>query len=138
MAQNTAAFIDARIDLIGKDLSTIEENLANFKSSNRLIDFQQNAQVYLTESSSARKQSIELETQLAVAGFLAEFLQDRSKRNETVPVLSLGESSVATLIVEYNRAMIERNRMAENSSAEAEAVRTLDNELQAQRHAILA
>ena len=138
VAQNTAAFIDARIDLIGKDLSTIEENLANFKSSNRLIDFQQNAQVYLTESSSARKQSIELETQLAVAGFLAEFLQDRSKRNETVPVLSLGESSVATLIVEYNRAMIERNRMAENSSAEAEAVRTLDNELQAQRHAILA
>ncbi|MCI5757767.1 MAG: tyrosine protein kinase, partial [Bacteroidales bacterium] len=50
VAQNTAAFIDARIDLIGKDLSTIEENLANFKSSNRLIDFQQNAQVYLTES----------------------------------------------------------------------------------------
>ena len=33
VAQNTAAFIDARIDLIGKDLSTIEENLANFKSS---------------------------------------------------------------------------------------------------------
>lgn len=138
VAQNTAAFIDARIDLIGKDLSTIEESLAQFKSSNRMVDFQQNAQLFLNESSTARKQSIQLETELAVAGYLADFLQDRTKRHETVPVLSLGETSVATLIVEYNRCMIERNRMVENSSTETPAVRNMDNQLQAQRSAILA
>lgn len=136
MAHNTANFIDDRIRLIGEDLNGIENRLADFKRNNQVVDFEKNAQLYLTENSQARSKTIELETNLAVANYLKDFLADRSKKHETVPVLSLDGSSLSPLITEYNRVMIERNRVMENSSEMSPSVRELDRSLDELRNSL--
>lgn len=138
VAYSTASFIDERIRLIGEDLSGVENQMADFKRSNQLISFEQNAQAYIAESTTARKQTIELETELAVTKYLTEFLQDQSKYFETIPVLSLPNATFSTLIAEYNKMMIDRNRLVSNSSESSPAVRDLDRQLASMRSSILS
>ncbi len=138
VAFSTANFIDERIRLIGEDLSGIENRMANFKRNNQLIDFQQNAQAYIAESGTARQQTLELETQVAVARYLTEFLQDRSKTKETVPMLALPNAGFSQLVGEYNKLMIDRNRMEDNSSENSPVVRDLDNQLASMRSSLLS
>lgn len=138
VANSTAAFIDERIRLIGEDLSGVETRMAQFKRNSQLINFEQNAQAYISESSSARKQTLELETQLAVTRYLTDFLQDQSKKFETIPVLSLPNASFSPLITDYNKMMIERNRLVDNSSENSPAVRDLDRQLTSMRSSILS
>lgn len=138
LAFSTAKFIDDRIQLIGQDLSNVENQMAEFKRQNKLIDFTANAQAYITDGSQAHKLTLELETQLAVTRFLADFLQDQSKRTETVPMLSMQGNSLTSLIGEYNKTMIERNRMANNSSEESPIVRDADRQLASLRSSLVA
>lgn len=138
VAYNTARFIDERIRLIGEDLSGVETRMAQFKRSNQLIDFQTNAQAYIAESTTARQQSLQLETQVAVAKYLTEFLQNNSNNHETVPLLAMEGASFATLINDYNMTMIERNRMVDNSSENSPAVRDIDRQLASMRSALLS
>ncbi len=138
VATSTERFIDERIRLIGEDLDLIESRLAQFKRDNNLVDFQQNAQVALAESAEARKQTIELETQVAVARYLTDFLQDKSKMNEPVPMLSLPQATFVSLITEYNKVMIERNRMLGNSSEESPVIRDLERELSSLRTSLIS
>ncbi len=136
VAHSTAQFIDERIHLIGKDLSDIENRMAQFKRNNQLIDFEQNAHTFIAESSTAHRLTLDIEMQLAVACYLREFLQGQSMESKTIPVLSLPNASFAPLINEYNKLMIERNRMADNSSDTSPAVRDLDKQLTAMRSSL--
>lgn len=136
MANSTARFIDERIALIGQELSQVENRMAQFKRNNQIIDFQQSAQLFATESSQARQQTLRLETQLAVSRYLTEFLQDNSNDNEIIPMLSLPNASFAGQISEYNTKMLERNRMRDNSSENSPAVRELDRQLLSLRNSV--
>ena len=138
VANNTAIFIDERIRIIDGERIASRDQMAKFLSDNKLTDFEQSAQMYLTESSAARKQRLELETQVAVARYLTQYLQNSSKRNETVPVLSLPEASFTPLIGEYNNQMLERNRIAGNTSETSPTIREIDNRLASMRSSLLA
>lgn len=137
VATNTASFIDERIRIISNELSGVENRLAGFKRDNSLIDFTSTAQTYITEGSTAHRQVIELETQLAVARYLNEFLDDQAKTHETVPLLNITNASFNTAIADYNKLMIERNRMVENSSETSPAVREADRQLASLRSSIV-
>lgn len=136
MANSTAHFIDDRIALIGQELSQVEDRMAQFKRSNQIIDFQQSAQVFANENSQARQQTLRLETQLAVARYLTEFLQDNSNDNEVIPMLSLPNAAFAGQITDYNTKMLERNRMRDNSNESSPVVRELDRQLLSLRGSI--
>ena len=137
VAQHTAAFINDRIELIGQDLSEVEGQMATFKRDNQIVDFSQNAALYLTEESTARKQALELETQVAVTKYLSDFLQDKSKSTETIPVLTIGNATFGTLIADYNELVMQRNRLQENSSETSPAVRDLDRQIASLRSSLM-
>lgn len=138
ITSNTYNFVEERLRLIGEDLSGVESQMAQFKSNNQIIDIQQNAQAYITESSTARQKTLQLETQLTVAKYLTDFLQDQSKNYETVPTIAAGDASFSTLINDYNKLMIERNRLVTNSSEGSPAVRDADRQLASLRSALIS
>lgn len=139
VAQSTADFIDSRIELIGNELSRVENQLADFKQCNRIINFETSAQLFAQESSTARQRSLALETQLEVAGYLADFLRDNSRQGDVIPVLTgLGDATFATQIAEYNKLVLNRNVLAENSSETAPKIREYDTQLASLRRSILS
>jgi len=139
VAQSTAAFIDSRIELIGSELSKVENQLADFKQRHRIIDFETSAQLFAQEGSSARRQSLALETQLEVAKYLAEFLRNSSHQGDVIPVLTgLDGATFTPQITEYNKLILNRNMLAGNSSETAPKIRELDSQLASLRQSILS
>ena len=138
VAENTAHFIDERIALIGSELSDVENQMANFKQNNRIVDLQSSAQAYLSESAAARSKTIELETQLQVAKYLQDYLHDQGKAHQLIPTLDIPGQGFTQQIQQFNTFMTERNRLAENSSESATVVRSLDQDLAALRKSIMA
>lgn len=137
VAQNTAAFIDERIALIGAELSDVESSLANFKQQNRIIDLQSSAQAFISETATARSKAIEIETQLEVARYLKSFLHDNSKARQLIPALDIPGAGFSNLIHDYNMMMNERNQLALNSNERSNAVVEMDRQLTELRRSII-
>lgn len=139
VAESTARFIDERIRLIGSELSQVENSLAGLKKRIGVTDFKTAADNYMTESADARRETIEMETQRSVAQYLKDFMREQSNAKEPIPVLTgMTSNSLSTHITEYNRMMIERNRMADNSNEQSPLVINLDKQLASLRNAILS
>ncbi len=137
VARHTAEFIDERIRLIDGERIASADELARFMSANGLTDFEQSATISLSENSLARKQRLELETEVTVSRYLMQFLRDNSRSTETIPVLSLPNASFAPLVTEYNKQMLDRNRLVANSSENSPAVREMDARLASLRTSVL-
>jgi uncharacterized protein involved in exopolysaccharide biosynthesis len=60
VAENTAKFIDNRLKMVSQELGAVDSKLANIKSRSKIIDFEDGAQEYLTESSAAKRQNSRL------------------------------------------------------------------------------
>lgn len=138
VAMNTASFIDERIRIIGRELSSVENQLANFKKSNNLVDFVQSSSAMLTATTDARKESLQLETQLNVAHYLNEYLQSHSNNHDLIPALSISDPSFNNQIAKYNDMMNQRNQMVANSSDKQNIIVELDRQLAQMRQAIVS
>lgn len=92
VASSTANFIDKRVMLIGQELTNVENRLASFKQQNSVIDFQEAAGAMTAQSADARQQALQLETQLSVARYLQEFLQNNSNEHQIIPAINLEKS----------------------------------------------
>ena len=136
VAQNTAAFIDERIGIIGAELSSVEGEMAKFKQQNHVVNLQQTAQAVVTEAANARNKVIEAETQLQVARYLLAFLRDQSKNKQLIPALSVPAADAQ--IAQYNTLMNERNRLAVNSNEATQPIAELDRQLSALRTSIIS
>lgn len=136
-AERTAEFIDSRLQLISRELSDVESRFAQFKTSNNIVDLSTTASTMTQQSLQARQQTNQLNTELSVARSLEEYLRTTPGSKDVIPVVStFGNSAVASQINEYNRILLTRNRLADNSSDESPAVREHDRQLEAMRTAI--
>lgn len=137
VAQRTAEFIDDRLELIGKELSQVEQRLASFKQNNRIVDMAATATTMTQQALHARQKTTELETELAVATFLSDHLRSMGTAKEVIPAVpNLSGGALAQQIAEYNRLVLTRNRYAVNSNEETPAIRDLDRQLESLRNAI--
>ncbi|MBQ1973770.1 MAG: capsid assembly protein, partial [Paraprevotella sp.] len=139
IAQSTASFIGERIVLINKDLNEIEGRLAQFKQTHKLVDVEQNARIYMDQARVARERNIQLESKLGVSNYVLEFLKDNSKGTSLIPAIAgVGDAASSVQIEKYNELMLQRNRLAENSSNDNALVKEMDERLSQMRVAIIA
>ncbi len=131
IAQNTADFIDSRINLISKELNSVEESYESFMEQNGLINLQMDASAYLAQTTEARKQLLELETELAVTKYLTDYVIDNSGNNQPIPVVGALGASLASSVAEYNKLTLELVRRAENTSMEGPRMRDISRRLEA-------
>lgn len=136
VALNTAKFIDERIHIIGRELSSVENQLASFKKRNNLVDFAQTSSAMLSATNDAHKESLQLETQLNVARYLNEYLHSHSNNHDLIPALSISDASFNNQIAKYNDMMNQRNQMVANSSDKQNIVVELDRQLAQMRQTI--
>ena len=131
LALNTAQFIDGRIQLIAKELGSVEDSYENFMEQNKLVDLQANAGAFFSESNDVRKRILEMETEIAVSKFLADYMVENANNEQPIPVLSgLGaNTALSSEISEYNKLLFERTRRYDNSSENAPRIREINHKL---------
>ena len=139
IAKSTAEFIDERIQIIAKDLSRVEGELATYKQANRLTSLKEDANAFLQQSAAARQRSIQLESQVGVVQFLLEDLRNNSQGFRLIPTLGgLTDAGIQSQIMKYNDTMLERNRLVESAGETNTKVQQLEAALSQMRSAIIA
>ena len=130
IAINTAAFIDERIEIIKGELGEVEEELAAFKSSHRLMSANETASRYLNESRGYNAEIVKVETKIKLAEYLKEYVLNNKDSFSTIPInTGLGESYIETAITQYNSLAVQRERLIEASSSESPAVKKTESSL---------
>jgi capsular exopolysaccharide synthesis family protein len=112
MATNTASFIEERLHLIAMELSSAETEVEQYKEKYGIVDLSSEAGLYLRESTEYRKRASEIETQLNLVQYVAEFVANEQKQNSLIPAnLGISDASLVALISEYNQMLLQRMRV---------------------------
>ena len=139
IAQSTAAFIDSRIQLIYQELSDVEGRMADFKQSSGLMDIKANSETFLAQSTSARQRTIQAEMQYSMVQYLVDYLTENSKGNSLIPTMGgINDNGIQAQIAQYNQMMLNRNKLAENTSESSPSIKEFDNNLSQMHAAALA
>ncbi|MFN5793763.1 MAG: GumC family protein [Bacteroidota bacterium] len=116
VSKNTSEFISERIKFISQELGEVESEVENYKKSNKLTDITSESELFLQSGNESEKKIIELGSQLKLVEFMLEDLTRRNNSMQLMPSnLGLQDMSIANLISEYNKIVLESGRMIKNS-----------------------
>lgn len=135
----TRQFINDRLVSLERELGGVDRDIADYQSKHLLPDVGQAATIYMQDNQSADKQILDLTNLLQVTSYMRQYLGDASHRNEVLPSNSgIGNQAIERQISEYNEKLLERNRLAANSSENHPMISSLDSELMSMRAAIIS
>lgn len=139
IARNTANFIHDRLAIITKELFDVESDVENYKRSNKLTDLSSEATLYLETASEYEKRLTELETQLNMVNSVEDYIKSSKNADALIPAnVITNDPSLSKSIQEYNMAVLERMKLAQNASEKNPALIQLDQQIAALKSNVLA
>ncbi len=137
VAKKTSQFIDSRINIITRELDSVERNKELFKSSNRLTDIQAEAQMILENSSESNQKQLDISTQLELSNSMINYMENSSK-NELLPSnIGIQSENVGASVNNYNQLILYRNKLLQNSTSKNPVVVNVNNQIEQMRSNIL-
>ncbi len=137
IAESTSEFIASRLGVIESELTGIDKNIANFKGKNLLPDIAAVSQLYLQQNSATKDRLLELNNQLSMLEYIQDILREQNFDNPLPISSSMSSGNVQAQISEYNKILLERNRMLANSSENHPLVKDQTKHLNAMQSVIL-
>jgi uncharacterized protein involved in exopolysaccharide biosynthesis len=136
-ADISTLFINDRIKDIEQELNGLDKDIAQFKGSNLMPDYEEAAKMYMANAALTYEQQVKVNNQLYIMEQMRNQVKLSEGSNQVLPANLLPDNeNVATQISEYNKLQLQRNQMAENSSASNPLVKDLDSQLSNMRKAI--
>ena len=136
-ADISTQFINERIKDIEQELNGLDKDIAQFKGSNLMPDYEEAAKMYMANAALTYEQQVKVNNQLYIMEQMRNQVKLSEGSNQVLPANLLPDNeNVATQISEYNKLQLQRNQMAENSSASNPLVKDLDSQLSNMRKAI--
>ncbi len=130
IAYKTEEFINSRLEKINAELGATEGELEDYKRRHNLTQLRLDATQTLTQSTVYYDKLTAARTQLELLGYLREYVNNPANTYQIIPSnVGLSDNVSASLINQYNTAVLERNRMLAASSENSPQVITLTNTL---------
>ena len=130
VAYKTEEFINGRLAKISDELGATEGKLEDYKKRNNLIQLRLDATQTLSQTSQYYDQLTQTKTQLELLDYLREYVNNPENTYQIIPSnVGLSDNVSSSLISEYNKGVLERNRMLSASSPNSPQVVTLTNTL---------
>lgn len=130
IAIRTEEFINDRLTKIDAELSTTDGALESYKRSNRLMELQLDAMTTSTNTSTYEQKLNEANTQIALIGSLINFANRPNNKHQVLPSnVGLQDEASTSLINEYNKIALERNRLLRTASEHSPVVVELTSQL---------
>ncbi|MGJ8684778.1 MAG: GumC family protein [Nonlabens sp.] len=136
VALNTAKFIQERLSDISKDLDTAEINIQSFKNKNNVTDINLETSIDLTKINQLETALLNVETQLAIASSLKDFMSNDLRNSVTTSGLGLKDVQVNSQIEEYNKQLIRFQKLSKTSTSDNPVIKDLTVELAALKKGI--
>lgn len=126
-AQNSADFIDERLDLISKDLDAIESDKENYKKANKITDLDVQANIAVNRLSGNVENVFNQSVQLEIFNALANMM-DTGKEQLFPTGLGLS-GATEELLSKYNDLLLTKKRTLKQATTANPAIKAFDKEL---------
>ena len=127
----TAEFIHGRAEDVKQELEAIDKEIARFRGDKKLSRSTKKQLVSEVESSKENEQLLLLNNQLELANFIKSYMTQNGAK-EIIPAnTGIDAANVEALISSYNTKLLERNRLAANSSENSPVVKDYDKDIEA-------
>ena len=138
IATATGRFIEERLKLITEELSNVEQDVEDYKKANQLTDIASEASIYLSNSQEYQRQLAELDIQLNLVQYVQDFIQDENNKYAPVPAnLGINDVSLQSLLAEYNKDLMNRNRLLRTTNESNPVIQQLEDRLVSMRSNII-
>lgn len=139
IAISTSNFINDRLGVIEGELGIVDSDISTYKSENLVPDVEAAASMYMTQSQQTQAEILDVSNQLSMARYIRSYLTAEGNRDKLLPASTgLRSNSVLSLISEYNEKLLQRNSLVIKSSDKNPLVIQLDEQLNAQRQAVIS
>ena len=119
-------------------LRQADSNVEKFKRENELFDISSEVAQTVQESSEYSAQYFQITNQLAVARYIRDYLNNGDNSKSLLPANSgVNNSNLESQIAEYNKTMLRRNTLVDNSSESNPLVDDYNQALEQMRASIL-
>ncbi len=135
-SSKTAAFLDERIALITGDLTNAESSIQNYKQNQGIVDVQAEASYNIGMKSEVERKLIAAQTENEIIRMTRDFLTDPTKAYELIPA-SNEIPGVGSSVGTYNSLILRRLELMNNAKGNNQALRTLNEQIDAMRSSIL-
>ena len=130
IAYKTEEFINGRLEKINAELGITEGELENYKKRNNLTQLRIDATQVLNLSNQYTNQLAEANTQIQLLDYLREYVASPKNKYQLIPSnVGLTDPISASLINDFNKTVLDRNRLLEAASENSPQVLTLTNTL---------
>lgn len=130
IAVRTEEFINERLAKINAELSSTDGELEDYKKRNRLMELKLDATTTSTNTSVYEQKLNEANTQISLITSLINFANRPGNRHQVLPSnVGLQDEASTSLINEYNKIALERNRLLRTASENSPVVIELTSQL---------
>ena len=137
IAVSTSRFIGERLGVIENELGHVDENISNYKSEHLLPDVQAASSLYMSQSAENKKEIQTLPNQLSTAQYIRRELNSKDMTQPLPTNSGIANVNIESQIGEYNKMVLDRNRLIANSSEKNPLVKDLGNSMQSMKRTIL-
>lgn len=138
IAVSTSNFINERLGVIEGELGNVDSDISSYKSANLIPNVDAAASMYMSQDQQTKQKIFDVNNQLSMARYVRSYLTSDGTNDQLLPAnTGLQNSNVSSLISEYNSRLLQRNNLVTKSSEKNPLVIQLDEQLNAQRSAII-
>ena len=137
VARNTADFINGRLQIITKELDSVESGKVDFKERNKLTDIAVEGQLFLQNESEFNKRQMEVEMQLELVRTMIDYVKKGNDADLLPANLGIEKEGVSSAVSAYNQLVMERNRLLGSSTAKNPVILNLNEQINAVRSTVL-
>lgn len=136
----TEEFINERLLSLGEELNLADSDIASFKQQNRLYSPENEALLGAEELKQLRKDVLSLEANREMAEYILAYIRDTNNPNALIPAatvtMSGASTALATQIEQYNKNVLQYERLRSSSSQSNPIITDLEMQLADVRRAI--
>lgn len=130
LADKTSKLIEEHLAQLSGELSKVETQAQDYRQSKGLTNIASQADIYSSQSANVRQKLMDIESQLAIVSGLNSFVNNLSDHTQLIPSNSgITSSSLVSQIEQYNKLVLERNRLSRIASSSNESMIELNNRI---------
>ncbi|HBF06447.1 MAG TPA: capsid assembly protein [Prevotella sp.] len=131
IAFRTEQFINNRLQKINTELGTTEGQLENYKKQNSVVEMKINAEASVKNADEFSQKLNEANTQVDLLNELGKYMNEPGNKYQPIPSnVGLTDESSTSLINEYNKIALERNKLLHSASENSPTVTPLTAQLE--------
>ncbi len=128
-AINTAKFIDERLALIYKGLTSSEADIESYKRANKIVDPELQVKSAVAKQEISERAIVKLETNKQLLGMVKDFVSNPANKHSYIP-FEVDSSAASGSIRAYNNLLAKRQELQQSAKGDNIALKQIEEQIE--------